>query len=423
MRKLANWIQGYCEFTKHLESPDVFHLWTAITTIAGALRGKVWIDMVHWKWKPNFFVIFVAPPGIASKSTALSVGMDLLYKIKGVRFGPDSATWQALTQGLIEAKEDVPGIGWMSCITCGISELGTFFDPKNREMVDILTDLWDGRERPWERSTKADGAIAIQRPWIHIHACTTPGWLQDNLPIAAIKGGFASRTLFVYADQKRRLVSYPQLEMAEAKDAFTALKMNLLHDLTIISTLKGEYRLTAEAFEYGDTWYKKHWTEKPEHMDMEMFGGYVSRKQTHVHKVAMVLAAAQRDELVIEREDLALAVRLVSSLEFNMDEVFRNISESPEGRQTSLLLRCLIYQGNKMSVKALWQRVMFRMSKDMFDQTVRGLIESGVIKLTGTGDDATLTLDRASLRRYTEEQTHPHSAGLAPSGPPGGSVH
>src|SRR5258708_32530922 len=80
-----------------MESTLNFHFWTGIATIAGALRRRVWIDMRKFIWTPNFYIILVAPAGIAAKSTSISIGLDLLLKLPtqaGIRFGPESLTGQ-----------------------------------------------------------------------------------------------------------------------------------------------------------------------------------------------------------------------------------------------------------------------------------------------------------------------------------------
>ena len=53
------------------------YAWVGVSTIAGALRRKVWIDQAYFKWYPNFYIILVAPPGIVAKSTTASLGMRL----------------------------------------------------------------------------------------------------------------------------------------------------------------------------------------------------------------------------------------------------------------------------------------------------------------------------------------------------------
>ena len=94
-------------YTRASESPDAFHFWTAVGTVAGALRRRVWIDMRHFQWTPNFYIILVGPPGIAAKSTSIRIGTDLLQSVDGVKFGPQSMTWQSLTKSLEESIEYV----------------------------------------------------------------------------------------------------------------------------------------------------------------------------------------------------------------------------------------------------------------------------------------------------------------------------
>ena len=84
MRQYDNWIRAYLEYTKYLEAPDSFHFWAGVSAIAGALRGKVFFDMGYFKWKPNFFIIYVAPPGIVAKSTSMGVAMPILRKVPDI---------------------------------------------------------------------------------------------------------------------------------------------------------------------------------------------------------------------------------------------------------------------------------------------------------------------------------------------------
>src|SRR5215831_15160014 len=152
-RKFANWLKAYMDYTRDSESPDTFHFWTGVSTIAGALRRRVWIDMRKFQWTPNFYIILVGPPGIATKSTSTRTGMRLLESIQGIHFGPPSITWQKLADSLSEAVEHMKIRGPtgaddfipMSCITVPVSELGTFLKIEDSALVDVLVDLWDGQ--------------------------------------------------------------------------------------------------------------------------------------------------------------------------------------------------------------------------------------------------------------------------------------
>ncbi len=48
----------------------------------------------------------------------------------------------------------------------------------------------------------------INNPFINFMGATTPAWITENFPEYAIGGGFTSRTIFVYAETKRKLNAY-----------------------------------------------------------------------------------------------------------------------------------------------------------------------------------------------------------------------
>ncbi len=378
-RKLENWIKAYIQFTASSEAPDKFHFWTAVSTIAGALRRRVWIDMGHFQWVPNFYIILVAPPGIVSKSTTLSIGMNMLKELEGIKFGPDVVTWQALVQSLSQANELVlmPDGSYfpMSCITIASSEFGNFLNPNDKEFVDVLVSLWDGQLGVWEKATKTQGNDRIENPWINIAACTTPGWIAGNFPEYLIGGGFTSRCIFVYAQHKRRLVAYPASELPAE---FQEMRKTLLHDLEAISLLRGPFTLAPATIEWGTQWYEELYKNKPQHLNNEKFAGYLARKQTHVHKLAMVLSAAYKDDLIILPSDLKMAAELVSALEADMPQVFELIGVQGQAKHSTTILSCM------RSYKQLTQSQLFKlcfntMSWDEFGKALVANIQSGYL--------------------------------------------
>jgi len=381
-RSLDNWIKGYMSFTRHLEAPDQYHFWAAVATVAGALRGKVWIDMGYWTWKPNFFIIFVAPPGIATKSTTIGVGQELLRNVEGIHFGPDSATWQGITDAFMEATElyKLPsGENYQSSsITVAASELGTFLDPTNREMVDILVDLWDGRDVPWKRRTKHEGASEIPNPWLNFIGATTPGWLAENFPEYAVRGGFTSRTIFVFANAKRHFVAYPKRVM-EASDNKT--KHHLILDLREIATLAGPFTLTEEAYVWGTSWYQTHWEKRPSNLSSDdRLSGYLARKQTHMHKLAMVFSVARSDSMQIEKEDLEMALIAVEGIEKEMLTVFDRVSDDPKVKATQVILTVIKAHPQGIGKRTLWRKLISHMSQWEFDNALNGIVHAGLVK-------------------------------------------
>lgn len=387
-----DWLKAYMEYSAHSEAPDKFHFWTGISVLAGALRRRVWIDMGYFQWTPNFYIVFVAPPGIVSKSTTASIGMNLLKQIPDVTFGPDAVTWQSLVQSLAQSTETMELIDKstgeifhhaMSAITINSSEFGTFLNPNDREMVDVLVSLWDGQIGTWKKATKTQGDDAVENPWINIVACTTPAWIAGNFPEYMIGGGFTSRTVFVYAEEKRRLVPYPADVLPKN---FKQMEKELVHDLEIIaSEMKGEYTLSPAARKWGEEWYEKHYEKKPAHLDNERFGGYLARKQTHIHKLSMVLAASQSNSLIIEKEHLITADAVTTVLEYDMPKVFANIGTTDITRAISEVINYVQGKG-KIGANELYQNFITRVGFTDFEEVLRSCMKAGYIEQRNEGN-------------------------------------
>lgn len=388
-RVLTDWITAFLQHAEHSEAPEQFHFWTAVSTIAGAMRRKTYIDMGYFKWYPNFFIFFVAPPGIVAKSTTAEIGMSILRDIEGIRFGPASSSWQAFVSYLAESRIDFSVTGGeltidsltepMSAITVVASELGTFLDPHNREQIDVLSDLWDCRAVPWKKMTKKDGEETIVNPWLNLIGCTTPAWVAENFSDYFTGGGLASRAIFVFSDVKRKLVAYPQRHVSETFDKEREV---LLHDLREISRLVGQYQITEEAFEWGERWYAKHSKYNYAHIPAEKFRGYLARKQTHIHKIAMVLAASCRDELVITERELKVAEKRLNDMEATLPRVFGQMNREQEMVVAAEVLD-IVRSRNGMPRSELYRdNFLHSVTFDTFEKILRSLIASKVVRVT-----------------------------------------
>lgn len=381
-RRCANWLDTYMQYSSSSESPDNFHFWTAVSCIAGALRRRVWIDMGYFEWTPNFYIVFVAPPGIVSKSTTASIGMNLLRQVPSIKFGPDAVTWQSLVQSLADSTEGVElngEISPMSAITIVSSEFGTFLDPNNREMVDVLVSLWDGQRGAFQKSTKTQGNDNVENPWVNILACTTPAWIAGNFPEYMIGGGFTSRTVFVYGEDKRHLVAYPGALLPPEHHRRAE---DLIHDLEIISTeLVGPYIITEEARAWGEVWYERHYATTPTHLMDDKFGGYRARKQSHIHKLALIIAAAQRNELTITMEDLIAAEGFMTETETHMPKVFAQIA-SEESRFANEL-KGILFRIGACTIRDAYLPLQNSCSSRTFNEALDSLRLAGYVHVTG----------------------------------------
>jgi Protein of unknown function (DUF3987) len=381
-RHFDDWLTAFVDYAKFGEAPRRMYFWSGVSALAGALRRKVWIDQIYFRWYPNFYICLVAPPGIVSKSTTAGIGMNLLRQVPDIRFGPDVVTWQALVKTFADSAENFEYLGYqhvMSPITLESSEFGNLLNPQDKEMVDLLVSLWDGKQGGFEKKTKGSGNDIIENPWINLIACTTPSWIAGNFPEYMIGGGFTSRCVFVYADQKSKYVAYPSLDVPTD---LAETQRKLVEDLTHISkNLTGEYKLSADAIEWGKLWYEDHYTKLHEHLDDERFGGYIARKQTHIHKLAMVLAASASDRMVITAENLALADAMVTDLEPDMVHVFSKIGKGETSLHTDRFIWYVRKRGRCLFMEAYQHIHSYFPQFREFEDMLTGCQKAGLIKM------------------------------------------
>lgn len=385
-RRCKDWIKSFLQFSSYGEAPTKFYFWVGVSTIAGALRRRVWIDQRYFQWVTNCYIVLVAPPGVVSKSTTASVGMKLLKDVPGITFGPDVVTWQKLVEDMGKAQELVY---WpekecylpMSCVTLASSEFGNLLNPADREMVDVLVSLWDGQPGAFKKSTKTSGSDSVENPWINIIACTTPSWIAGNFPEYMIGGGFTSRCIWVYADKKRQTIAYPANHVPPD---FSVQRDDLVHDLELISTMVGEYGLSPEATAFGEKWYEDHWKTNHNHLPPEQFGGYLARKQTHIHKLAMILSASSSDELIIQKPILEMACGMVDALEDDMPKVFDKIGRNPMTKALADLCEIIASTG-QLSRQQLYRKMSRQVTWQEFGNLLQSAAEAGFVRLLQQG--------------------------------------
>lgn len=358
------------------------HFWTGVSTIAGALRRRVWCDMKTYRWIPNFYIVLVAPPGIVNKSTTLDIGHDLLREVPGIHFGPNIVTWQALIPAFSAVAEQFECGGVFleeSALTCTVSELGNLLDPKERSLIDLLVTLWDNRKN-LDKTTKGSGEDHLVNPWINIEACVTPAWLQANISAATVGGGLASRILFIYADTKDRYVAYVDENLP--KD-FEIRRKLLVEDLAYISTLRGAFRIPEASRKWGRLWYEKIWSDF--NLQEESFGNYIARKQTHLHKLAMVISISSRDDLIITVDDYATANQMLADVEVDMPKVFARMGKSETSVQSDRLVAYITRRGAVGYEEAY--RYVHSNFPDFHDYEgiLAGVIRSGIVQQVQQG--------------------------------------
>ncbi len=402
-REFSSWLDTYVKYASVTEAPKRMHFWAGVSAIAGALRRKVWIDMARFQWLCNMYIVFVAPPGVVSKSTTTDIAMDLLKEVPGIKFGPDVVTWPALVSAFAASSESfIYEDEWhtMSPLTLVASEMGSLINPQDREMVNLYITLWDGR-KTFEKVTKMSGNDTVEAPWINMLACTTPHWIADNMPAATIGGGFTSRCIFVYADTKERFIPFVD-EMSDTSDKHT--RERLIKDLEHISlNIAGPYKIHPVARDWYRPIYEEFWNNASERMDDTILEGYAARKQTHLFKTALIIAASQRDERIITLEDLQLSMMMLEDVEATMNNVFSRIGRTEDSLHAEKFVQFVIRKGGVPYEEAY--KMVYSHFTDFrdFEGVVSGAVRSGQLVLEQRGGKFWLT----STANRTKQQSSP----------------
>lgn len=336
-RNHANFLHAYTNaLTPRGEAPERFHYWTAVSTIAGCLRRRVYIDQGHFRHYPNFYICLVGPPGLIKKSTTINIGSNLLRDVPNIQLGADCSTWQAFVQEVAQAQ-DILAEGvtptpdpldtkfTTTCaLTLAIGEFGTFFDPDDRQMVNVLTELYDGKVgAAFRKATKTQGDDTILNPFVNIITATTPSWIKDNFKGKFGGWGLSSRIMFLYCDEKERSVADPGKLWA---GEYERTMQSLLHDLCEIAQLQGTATLTHSAQLRYEAWYAEHGarvTALNRHVNHDQWlSYYLARKDIHIYKLAIVQSVAHRNDLIIDLDDIDAAIARCDEIEEELAKVF-----------------------------------------------------------------------------------------------------
>jgi hypothetical protein len=383
MRKLNNWLEAYLEYAEETESARIFHQWVGISVIASTLQKNVYLDIGRIKIYPNFYIVLVAEPGIARKSQAIIYGKDIMKEL-GLKMSSDAITREAMISELAGAIVSKPGDEssilpnqkLVSSLSIVSKEFESFLGQKteNRRMIVFLTDLYDAPDEPWTYNTRGRGEESIPPCCLNILGGTTPDSLSSQLPTAAIGGGLTSRIMFICADTGAKKVPFPELTTKVKR-----LQDFLIHDLSIIQRMSGVYTVEGEVREYWKTWYNNYDQRDPNRLCGDpTFNGWYSRKPTQIQKLAQVIAASKRNEIILKVTDYEQAIKLIEEAEVRMEDAFTSLGRSEIAEDISKIMSIIEAQG-EIREKSLMQLIWRDVDARKFDNVMDTILKTGKV--------------------------------------------
>jgi hypothetical protein len=332
--QLDNFIAGYLEYTKNSESPSSYHIWAAIATVAGALQRRVWMKWGHTEVYPNQYIVLVGPSGKARKGEPVMIGRSFLSSI-GIPLVSEDITREGLVQRLRDSVTNYQppghGIRFQCAVSCFAEELAVFLGEGDTKFLATLTNWYDSREK-WTYETRSRGAEPIEGVCFNLFGSMAEDWIPISIPHTAIGGGFTSRVIFIVESDKGQIVPDPNVISIDKN-----LRRDLEADLERIYAIDGEYVFSDEALDSYVNWYTTE-EEKVKAGKLPIsdprFSGYISRRATHVKKIAMSLAASRCSSLLISVQDFHNALTLLLEAEKNMSSAFGKVGKAYYTEQT-----------------------------------------------------------------------------------------
>jgi hypothetical protein len=386
IRKLSNWLEAYAEYTEETESSPMFHRWVSLSMLSSVLRKKVWLSLGRIKVFPNMYVVLVAEPGIARKSQAISYGVDLLNEVPGIVLSADAVTKEAMLQDLEAGAVDEVMPNGTNFRHASLSIISKEFESflgqrgENTKMLVLLTDLFDCQEVPWKYRTKNSGSNSIPSVFLNILGATTPDSLASCLPPSAIGGGLTSRVMFIWSSAKTKKIAIPVIN-----DKIKRLREYLIHDLTIISRICGNFEFNQESIEAWTKWYESYDETSVNRICGDpSFNGWYSRKPLYIQKLAQILSAAESGSMTLEWKYFEGAIAEVEKVEHAMGRTFTAIGKSVIAVETELVMSIIRSHGS-ISEKQLMQMVWRDIDKTKLDAVIATVLSTGNFTRTFKG--------------------------------------
>ena len=349
-RQIADWLDGFLEYTDNTEPPYLFRLWTAISTIAAVMQRKCRLEWGMETFYPNMYIVLVGPPA-ARKGTAIKPGNAFLDQL-GIQLAADETSRQKLVATLIDAaateQNEEGDLEFHASLTIVSSELTVFLGYQNNELLTILCKWFDCENR-FIYDTHSRGREEVANVWVNLLGATTPMLLQTSMPEGAVGSGFTSRTIFVFEPDKGKVVIIPVLSEEQE-----IIKEALLADLGKIRAISGRYVFTEQFLLTYQDWRVEQ--ESKQVFTEPRLEFYIQRRPLHLLKLSMIIAAARRDERVLEEDDLLKAMKILNQTEEKMPQVFQGVGGNPLAPIQLRIMRLLDARG---SIKASELTEMF----------------------------------------------------------------
>lgn len=370
-----SWIDGYLEYTSELECPRIFSLWMGIGVVAACMQRKCSMNWPTGDIFPNMFIVLCGPSGEARKGTAMSPAKRLLTGA-GIALAPNATTKEGVVDCMVDARggytDPENGLLIEHCsITVFSSELTVFTGYNDSDMLSYLCDWFDGSD-DWKKRTRGRGLELINGVCMNLMGATTPISIAKAIPIDMTEGGFTSRVVFVCGLKREKKVCpiVCDSENREVVQVNLAKERSLINGLSRILSICGRFYFTPGARAAFYEWYNGS-AEEDTRLEHARFGGYNSRRPTHLAKLCMIHSASCGDDRLITEDDFNVALGWLYEVEKEMPFAFEGYGTLLTARIESEVLK-FVRNRSKVSM----QDILIKFSGDIDIASLAPIIDN-----------------------------------------------
>jgi len=149
--------------------------------------------------------------------------------------------------------------------------------------------------------------------------------------------------------------------------------------------------MTPPALDWGKRWYEEWEADKKTNplMLSTRTASFIARKSTHLHKLAMVLAATKRDTMIIDVQDMKEANKALLAVEKSLPKVFSRVNLNSGNSAMSAVPTMLniVVKLGKIDKKKLYQELFntYRITSADYDTLLKSALDAGEIELEKLG--------------------------------------
>lgn len=352
----------YMQFTRDTEQPAQFRRWAILSAVSTALGRRNYFKQGRLKVYPHQYVLLSGLPA-TRKSSAINQSSELL-KLAGYRsFAPKTSTREKFIEDLqigfarTNKLEDDDVTELFEKISfeespCYIAagEFLTFIQQGNVLFINMLSDLWDITDDPYQERFKKTQSVIVHNPIINFIGGVTHETLKMAMPEKILGHGFLSRTIMVHSDPVVDKITFPE-------DADAKIQAEIVVHLERVLKMRGVFTATPDALKLIDQIY----TRGRPLVDARL-QAYYGRRLDHLLKLAQACAAC-RSTHTIDVDCVEEANTILSYTEESMGQALGELGDSRNARASQNIMNVLSNANGPVHIDDLYKGVMQDVTK------------------------------------------------------------